>query len=298
MTPAKLAQVSARAPISPAAFLDQLAADAGHQHLRRLSELRVELEAQVVPLRDASLHPALEALAHALPSLDFSLLKDQGLWASLTGRNKNAGAGFVAQFEQIDEGAMALPTLAAAVQKAQRSHASTCDRALVELEVEYRALDKIIDQGARWLQDMRNQLKAREAQAGEDESVQAQIQADSARCETLVARLKLLRAVVGAAQQVHQNAHTAAERRNAFHAAVQAVLGSELKEWRSRLGTLAGAAREGKVSGLNLAGPKDVHKQLSRELEKLLGESEQLASQEEALEHSLAELGEQLSAAG
>jgi chaperonin cofactor prefoldin len=52
------------------------------------------------------------------------------------------------------------------------------------------------------------------------------------------------------------------------------------------------------VSGLNLAGPKDVHKQLSRELEKLLGESEQLASQEEALEHSLAELGEQLSAAG
>jgi chromosome segregation ATPase len=296
MTPAKLAQVSAaaRKPVSPAAFLDQMAADAGHQHVARLSELQADLQGQAGGPRVEAIQPVLERLAQALPSLDFSLLQSQGLWASLTGKSRNAGAGFAAQVEELDALVKALPVELASIGRLQQPHAAASDRSLVELEVEYRALDKIIDQGARWLQDMRNQIKAREAQPGAD---QAQIRADAARCETLVARLKLLRACVAAAQQVHQQVTAAADRRAGLQAGLQKALGGEAKEWRSRLGTLAGAAAEGKVAGLNLDGPREVHKALRRRLDKLLAECEQLRTQEEALAHSLTSLGEQLSAA-
>jgi predicted nucleic acid-binding Zn-ribbon protein len=299
MTPAKLAQVSAaaRKPISPAAFLDQMAADAGHQHVTRLSELQLDLQGQASASRAAAIQPVLERVAQTLPSLDFSLLQSQGLWAAITGRNKNAGAGFAAQVETIDAELKALPAELASIGRQQQPHAAASDRSLVELEVEYRALDKIIDQGARWLQDMRNQIKAREAQAGADAQAQAQIRADSARCETLVARLKVLRACVAAAQQVHQQVTAAADRRAALQAGLQKAMGGEAKEWRSRLGTLSVAAAEGKVAGLNLNGPKEAHKALRRRLDKLQAECEQLRTQDEALAHSLKSLSEQLSAA-
>ena len=298
MTPAKLAQVSAaRKPFSPTAFLDQMAADAGHPHITRLSELQADLQAQAGGARFEGVQPVLERLAQALPALDFSLLQSQGLWASLTGKNKDAGAGFAAQAGETDGLVKALPAELAPVGRLQQPHAAASDRSLVELEVEYRALDKIIDQGARWLQDMRNQIKTREAQAGADAEALAQIRADSARCETLVARLKVLRACVAAAQQVHQQVSAAADRRAALQAGLQKAMGGEAREWRSRLGTLAGAAAEGKVAGLNLDGPKEVHKALRRRLDKLLAECEQLRTQEETLAHSLNSLGEQLSAA-
>ncbi len=298
MTPAKLAQVSAaRKPYSPTAFLDQMAADAGHQHVTRLSELQADLQVQAGASRGPDVQPVLERLAQALPSLDFSQLQSQGgLWASLTGKNKNAGAGFAAQVEELDALVKALPAELGSAGRPQ-PQAAAADRSLLELEVEYRALDKIIDQGARWLQDMRNQIRTREAQAGADAEAQAQMRADSARCETLVARLKVLRACVAAAQQVHQQVSAAADRRAALQAGLQKAMGGEAKEWRSRLGTLAGAAAEGKVAGLNLDGPKEAHKALRRRLDKLLAECEQLRTQEEALAHSLTSLGEQLSAA-
>jgi chromosome segregation ATPase len=299
MTPAKLAQVAAaaRAPISPAAFLDQMAADAGHQHVQRLSELRVDLEAQARASHAATLQPSIERLAQALPQLDFSLLQSKGLWAAVTGKSKNAGAEFASQFEKIDPLAKALAPDAAAVQKEQQPHAAATDRTLVEFEVEYRALDKIIDQGARWLQDMRNQLKTRQAQAAADEQAQEQIRADAARCETLVARLKLLRAAVAASQQAHQQTQATAERRTALAASLQKAMGNEVKEWRSRIGTLAGAAAEGKTSGLNMEGPREAQEELAKRLDKLLAECAQLRTHEETLVRHLAAMGEQLAAA-
>lgn len=299
MTPAKLAQVAAaaRKPISPAAFLDQMAADAGHQHVARLLELQRELQAQAAGSRAAAVQPVLERVAQALPALDFSLLQPKGLWASFTGKQKNAGAEFAGQVESIATALQAVPAEVAAVHNEQRPHAVASDRTLVELEVEYRALDKMIDQGARWLQDMRNQIKTREAQAVGDPAAQAQIRADEGRCETLVGRLKQLRAAVTAAQQVHQHTRLAAERRLALQASMQKALAGESKEWRDRLGTLSGAASEGKVAGLNIEGAQHTHKSLRKRLEKLLDECGQLRTQEEALAAGLRTLGEQLAAA-
>lgn len=299
MTPAKLAQVgaAARAPVSPAAFLDQMAADVGHAHVKRLAELRLELEGHARGSRAASIRPALKRLRQALDPLDFSLLQPRGLWAAVTGKSRDAGAEFAGCVERIDQTAKALATEAAAVLQQQQPHATAVERALVEFEVEYRALDKLIDQGARWLQDMRNQIKARQAQASSDPAAQAQVRLDAARCEILVARLKALRAGAAASQQAHQQVRATAERRSALMAQVQKAASGEVREWRSRLGTLASAAAEGKLAGLNLEGPRDIHEELRKHLEQLLADSAQLRTHEDLLSRQLAAMGEQLAAA-
>ncbi|WBY03483.1 hypothetical protein PE066_08100 [Ramlibacter tataouinensis] len=299
MTPAKLAQVAAtaRAPVSPAAFLDQMAADVGHAHVKRLAELALELEGHARASQAASVQPVLQRLRQALDPLDFTVLQPQGLWAKVTGKSRDAGAGFAGRIEQIEGVAKGFAGEAAAVQQQQTAPAAAAERALVELEVEYRALDKIIDQGARWLQDMRNQLKSRQGQAAADPAAQEQVRADAARCETLVVRLKALRAAATASQQAHQEVRATAERRAALMAQMPRAAATEIREWRSRLGTLASAAAEGKVAGLNLKGPQQIHEELRKRLDRLLAECDQLRQHEDALARLLAAMGEQLAAA-
>lgn len=297
MTPAKLAQVrQPRAPASPAAWLDQMAADAGHQHLRRLRELLAELQGHAGTRDHTSLASALDALGEALPGLDFGLLQTRGWWARATGKSASAQAEFSAQFDRADEGTRALATQIQALQKNHLSEAGTTDRALVEFEVEYRALDKIIEQGARWLQDMRNQLKERLAQATDAQAQQA-VRDDAARCEILVSRLKFLRACVTAAQQAHQHAQAAAGRRAALLQMLQQALASDVKAWHVRLSALAAAAGESGGPALSVEGPMETHRELQLCVEQARAHGAQLQAQEQVLASSLEALGEQLAAA-
>ncbi|HYF16524.1 MAG TPA: toxic anion resistance protein [Ramlibacter sp.] len=299
MTPAKLAQVksAARAPVSPSAFLDQMAADVGHQHVARLSELRADLAAQAGASAAATIQPPLQRLAQALPSLDFGLLEQQkSWWAGVTGKGRSAGAEFAAQFEGVEQAAEALLKDIGAVHKQQQPHASAADRTLVEFDVEYKALDKSIGQGARWLQDMRNQLKSR-AQAAADPQGQEQIRQDAARCEILVARLKVLRAAAGASQQVHQQARATAERRAALMQSVQQAVSRDLKAWRESLSSLAAAAAEGRAGKANLDGPREAHADLQKRVAQVLADCDQLRTAEAALLRDLAAMDEQLQGA-
>jgi predicted nucleic acid-binding Zn-ribbon protein len=297
MTPAKLAQVNKpKAAVTPAAWLDQMASDAGHQHVRRLAELSTELQAQG-QLRDFSPVAAeLARLAEALPRLDFGLLQARGWWARTTGKSRTAGAEFASQFEQIEEVARSLAAQAQGLRKAQQEQSGAGERSLVELEVEFRAIDKIIDQGARWLQDMRNQLKARTATANGAEAEKA-IQDDAARCEILVDRLKVLRAVSSAAQQVHQHAQAAAARRSALSQLLQQALAADVKAWQSRLSALAAVAGDGKSPALNLEEPMETHRELQLCVKQAIADCGQLDSQEKVLAHGLAALAKQVEAA-
>ena len=259
MTPAKLAQVASKpkAPVSPAAWLDRMATDAGHQHVRRIGELRVDLQAQAGKRDFAPLAGAIAQFAQVLPKLDFGLLqqKKAGLLARLAGKGTSTAGEFASQYDGIDAAANALAEQAKALQGKQGDQASRTDLTLLEFEVEFRAIDKIIDQGARWLQDMRNQLKAREAQGGD-------VREDAQRCELLVARLKTLRALSSAAQQAHQQAQETAARRAAVVQTLQTTVAKHVKDWLGRIAPLADAAREGESPALSLEGPMDCHRDL------------------------------------
>jgi hypothetical protein len=296
MTPSKLAQVRPRAPSSPAAWLDQMAADAGHAHVRRLVELLEQLQAQGMRRDLAPLAADLTQAGEALPLLDFGLLQRRSWWQRAVGKGRSSETEFVAQFEQLDEAARLLAQKSQALQKKHQEQAGPSDLALLEVEVEYRAIDKIIDQGARWLQDMRNQLKTRQAAVAGDEAGRQQIRDDAARCEILVARLKALRAVSSAAAQSHQLAQSAGARRAALVHMLQQMVATNVKDWRTRLSAVAAAADKPDFSVLSLEAPRQAHREFQLALQQAAADCHHVRTQESALAESLGLLGTQLQA--
>lgn len=253
MTPAKLAQLKARPPAaSPAAWLDQMAADAGSGHVRRLLELRQKLEA-IVRGREGefrTVSASCSALHGALEELDFSLAQPKGFLARAIGKGKEAAANFQSQFQRVQKAGEDLADEVQAATKAQAVQGSSVDRMVLEFEAEVRAIEKIMEQGTRWLQDMRNQLKTRQAQGG-DAAVRQQIRQDEARCELLVNRLKLLRGVTTSTLAALERCKGMVARRAALLASLQQLLDTEWKAARQRIAPVAeevassGAAEEG-----------------------------------------------------
>lgn len=291
MTPAKLAQVKPRAPMSPAAWLDQMAADAGHVHVRRLGELCAEMAGRD-RLRDVQpTVAALASLAEALPGLDFGLLRPGGFWARATGKRRSAGAEFTAQYERIDAVARRLAAHVQALQKKQQEQGTMSEIARVEMEFEMRAIEKILDQGARWLQDMRNQLKTREASAGDAQAIKD----DTLRCELLVARLKVLRAVSSAAQQASQQAQGAAARRAAVLRLLQQAVATNVKSWQAGLAALV-ASGDTASTAQSVDGAMESHRELQLCVRQAIADGGQLHAQEKALAESLAALDAQVQA--
>ena len=294
MTPSKLAQIKPRSAVSPAGWLNQMAADAGHVHVSRLRELREEFQAQAL-LRDFSpLVSELGGVAAALARLDFGLLQRRGWWARTTGKSRSAGVEFAAQFEQVELVTRGLSANTQGLQKKQQEQAAATELAVLELEVEYRAIDKIIEQGTRWLHDMRNQLKARAASV--DPAGQDQLKDDAGRCEILVARLKALRAVSSAAQQTHQQAQGAAARRAALLQLLRQALATNLQAWQERLSALATAAARDTSPVLSTDAAMEAHRELQLSVKQAIADCGQLQAQEKALAESLQAFGAQLEA--
>lgn len=298
MTPAKLAQLQQRPKpaASPAAWLDQLATDAGSGHVRRLVDLRRQLETQVRERDYEGMRGALQALHDELKKLDFEVLKPKGWLARTMGRGKQEAAGFVQQYEHIVRAGEDVALAVKSLHRRQQASDGAGERALVEFDVEVRAIDKIMEQGTRWLQDMRNQLKAREARPG-DEAAQQQNREDAVRCELLVDRLKLLRAAVAAAQQAAERCKTAVARRAAVLETLQQALDGDWRAWHDRMEPVAAEATStGSVEG-GLERAKAVQQELQASIRQAGKDVAQLQKQEEALAAELASLHEPLQAA-
>lgn len=250
MTPARLAQMKVRpqAAASPTAWLDQMAADAGSGHVRRLLELRQQLEI-VVRAGEGELRPlagGCQGLHDALERLELGQLQPRGWLARATGKGKQAAAAFAQQAERLQRAAEDLHDDLKDLVRKQSAQAAI-DRLLLEIGAEVRALERIMEQGTRWLHDMRNQLKVRMA-AGGDPAAQQQVQQDNARCELLVERLKVLRTVVSGTQRAMERARAALAGRGAVLASVQQLLDGEWASLRQKIAVVAEAAGSGPAS--------------------------------------------------
>lgn len=298
MTPAKLAQlkVAPRAAASPAAWLDQMAADAGSGHVRRLVDLRQQLATLFEERHGQAVAASARALADALHQLDFAAVQPKGWLARATGKGKEAAAGFVAQGDRVGRAGEDLADQVRALHRKQQAQGGTVERTLVEFEVEVRAIEKIMDQGARWLQDMRGQLKTRTA-AGGDAAVQLQIAQDSARCELLVGRLKTLRAACSAAQQAGEHSKAIAKSRASYVASVQQMLDSEWKAWEQKLAPIVEQAAASGSADEGIDKAVAVQQRLLAALEQALQHAGTVTAQEQALADELAALHVPLQAA-
>jgi hypothetical protein len=273
-----------------------MAADAGSGHVRRLRDLCRQLEGQVREPDVRGLAAACEALHAHLDKLDLSLLEPKGLLARVTGKGKEAAAGFAAHYDRTSHAAEDLADEARDLQRKHQSLGAVAERSVLEFDVEIRAIEKIMEQGARWLQDMRNQLKAR-TPAGGDDAAQEQIRQDNERCELLVERLKLLRTANSAAQDASERCHAVAKRRAALMETVQRLLESDLKGARQKLDAVAeqGAATGAATEGLDAA--RRGRKDLQSALQQVGHDCASLRTQEQAATDMLAGLQVSLQAA-
>jgi chromosome segregation ATPase len=297
MTPARLAQLKVRpqAAASPAVWLDQLAADAGSGHVRRLVDLRKQLEAQVRAIGVAGQLAACRQLGDAVEALDFALVQPRGWIARATGKGKEATATFVAQHERMLRAGEDFADEVRALQKAQPGQAAV-ERTLLEFEVELRQVEKIMDQGARWLQDMRNQLKMRQAEAG-DAAARRQVTEDTARCELLVARLKQLRTASSVTQQLMERCKGAGGGRASLLATLQAVLDGQWKGLRRASTAIADEAVASGAAGEGLDGAREARRQLQSALRQAGDDAAAVQAQGQALVDEVAGLQAPLLAA-
>lgn len=286
MSPGKLAKAHSKAAVAASTWLDQMAADAGHLHVRRIAELGEVLQEQANSPELAAVAAQLQRVAGALQRLDFSLLEPGGWWARTRGKGRSGGVEFASQFEETAQATATLAALADALRLEQQADAALSERAVVELQLECRAMEKIIDQGTRWLQDMRTQLKRRQAAAIEVQE-QAQVQEDADRCDILVARLKALRALCTTAALVHEQAGANAARRIALALSLQQSLASDVKDWRARVAVLAVSAKAGNGAVLTVQGPMGTHEELQAGVASALAACELLLAQEQLLAQRL-----------
>jgi hypothetical protein len=283
MSPARLARLKPQAPATPAAWLDQMAADVGRVPVLRLLELTEALKAQTA---DRDLRPvaaALQQLRNTLEAIDFTLLEPKGWLAKATGKARSAGAGFAQQVDAVASACDAVTKGVAAFKTANEALAA--DRTQVEMAVEGGGLDQIVEQGGRWLQDMRTQLQKRHAEAVEAVA-QLQVREDAARCEILVTRLKLLREAGGGVQHTLKQAQDAAARRTAFLVVADQALFPAIKTWHGRMGPLATAAAAG-TAALGAEGPKEAHRKLLDYLQRADNAFAQVQVHEQALAQGL-----------
>ncbi|GAC1535932.1 MAG: hypothetical protein NVS2B4_16380 [Ramlibacter sp.] len=295
ITPAKLAQVSgdASSPIASVAFLDRMAADIGHQHVQRLAELCQQLDEQGQGRLEqvGQVEAALRRMLDALAGIDFAPLQERSWWADFTGKSRTAATAFTAGFDRVDEVAQELAAAVAVQHRQQGQRTAPHDRLVVEFDVEYHALDKVIGQGARWLQDLRNQARVRQAEPG----VSAHdVRADDARCELLVQRLKLLRAAATASQLAHQEVLVTIGRRAEMGESLNRLTAIHLQSWRASLSALAAAAVGDKIPASLIGEAVKAQDKLRGKLEGRLADLAQLGSHESALVGLLAAMGEQL----
>ena len=298
MTPARLAQLrmTPRATATPTAFLDQMATDAGSGHVRRLVDLRQQIEAQSRERSHAGAARALTTLAEQLEKVDFSLLQPKGLFARVTGKGKEQGGEFLAQHDRIAKAIDDLQDEARASQKHNGNQNTAVDKTLVEFDVEVRAIEKILDQGARWLQDMRSQLKQRQY-SGPDAAQQKQIDEDNARCELLVKRLKDLGGARSAGQAVHDRIHLTAGKRTGAMQALQHLINSDLRAWQEKLKPVVDAATESGSATEGVEEAKTAHQELLVAMKGAVRDWNQLTFYEKDLVDELAQLEAPLQAA-
>jgi hypothetical protein len=140
---------------------------------------------------------------------------------------------------------------------------------------------------------MRSQLKAREASAGDAQAIHD----DTQRCEILVARLKLLRAVSSAAQLAYQQAQGASARRAGVLQLLQQAVATNVRSWRARLAAQAALAVDKDPSTEGVEGAMEGHRELQLCLRQAIADCGQLRAQETVLAESLAALDAQLQAA-
>lgn len=261
-----------------AASVGQLLEDVQGTHLSRIRQLRAGLQSDAFIWDNASLTHAVEVFLATSRNLGFQSLQDRGgVWARLTGAPEVATHAFARKYDDVVGAARKAKQEFDLLSRDYRAHTSSARRLIVELEMEYRDLDREIDQGAEWLVELSYAIE----KAGE-------LRALSARAMALSAELKRIRLASALAKEICILGQNVLERRAALLERMQLDLHGFDKIWLHRVGNIGTTAVGRRPSPLALDKAQDVHDELIARLERTSAACLALQMEEQAMARRLA----------
>ncbi len=292
MVPSKLAEMVPAKKSAP--WFDQPAAQVGEVQMEHLAATLEALQQSQRNDSAGALEDALRNWQQRHEELSFEGLQVRGWWGRATGKSKNAGAEFADQVAKLVALQGNVDAQGGQFQDENTRRAAADERLMIDAELDLRALDDLVDKGAKWLQDMQAELKRRHAAALDDAARQA-VRRDVARCEALVPRLKALRALGAATRKVILPLREAQSLRLTQGQLLLRDLSGAARAWRGRLVSLAAAVEDG-ANGpeLSLEGPQEVHSQLGKQLQKSCDGMSQLRTAEAQWESALPHMADSL----
>ena len=141
--------------------------DIEQNQVQRLDQLRARLQAEAFQWDHKPLAQAILGLQSAGRELQFLPLR-QGWIARLLGRHRVAHTQFIVAHARVTALAAEVRTQLGQMAACHEDRAAGPRRALLEIDMEMKTLEKWVDQGVTWLQDMCTQL-AEARQQGRDE---------------------------------------------------------------------------------------------------------------------------------
>jgi hypothetical protein len=277
---ARAPQASSAANAQPAkllaAWVGQLLEDVQGAHADRLRHLRSRLQCDAFTWDNALLTHSVQVFLAASRNLEFQPLRNFGLWARLTGATEAVAQEFGKKYHEVLSAAARARQEFDMLSRDYRSHTSSARRLIVELDIEYRALDHEIDRGAEWLVELSYAIgKADEC-------------AMSTRAMALSGELKRFRLVSTLAKEITLLGWNVLERRAALLETLKLDLLGFDRIWLHRVANIGTKAVDRRVPSPEFEKAREAHSELVSRLELTSAACLALQVEEQAMARRLA----------
>lgn len=262
-----------------AASVGYLLEDAERMHLGQMRQLRSRLQSDAFTWDDALLAHAVEVFLAASRELAFQPLQQRGFWARLTGATEAAARAFSRKYDKVVGAASKARHEFEMLSRDYRAHTSSARKLIVELDMEYRDLDREMDQGAEWLVELSYAIEKAQAP-----------RALSARAMALSGRLKRARQASALAKEIIILGQNVLERRAVLLERMKIDLQGFDKVWLPRVANIGAKAADRRFPPPVLDKAREVHGELITRLELTSAACLALQMDEQAMARGLAML--------
>jgi hypothetical protein len=251
--------------------------EAQGDRIARFRQLRSKLQSHAFAWDNALLTHSVQGWLAASRNLDFDSVRNCSFWARLTGAAAGAAQEFDRQYLEVLTAAARARRELETLAGDYRAQTSSARKLIVELDIEYRALNREVDQGAEWLVELSYAI------AKTDE-----LRALSPRALGLSGEVRHFRAVSTLAQEITILGQNVLERRIALLEMVKIDLNGFDKVWMHRVSRTRTEAGSHPVPFAVLEKAREVHDELVARLELTSEACLALQVEEQAMERRLA----------